>query len=86
MAITLTKQVTLEWDNAPSQDPTYVNARNTFIERITIEGKTDGTWSGNSTSTTRKFLDQSAVDEFLVFVTANNDGVRNLVSQTITDI
>jgi hypothetical protein len=86
MAITLTKQVTVEWDNVPSQESTYVDARNAFLQRMIAEGKTDGVWTGNSTSTTRSFSDQGAVDEFLAFIATNNAGVRNIVSQTITDI
>ena len=86
MAMTLTKQVTIEWDNIPSQESTYIDARNEFLARMILADKTDGVWTGNSTSTTRKFSDQAAVDEFLLFVAANNDGVRNIVSQTVIDI
>lgn len=80
-----TKRLNITWNQPLELTAEQISTRNTFLESMIAAGKTDSTWIGDSVSTQRDFLDQSAVDEYLTALPTWNPG-RTLVSNTVTDI
>ena len=85
MELTLTKRVFVVWDGPAATDLEFLANRDAFIDKLVVEGKTNGQWIGTARTTIREFTDQAAAEEWLAWVVANNVG-RTLISQSITDI
>jgi hypothetical protein len=85
MALILTKKITVVWDTPSSTDPERIAVRDALIDRLVDEGKTNGLWQGDATTTTRSFVDQASAEEWLAAVIANNPD-RTLLSQTVVDL
>ena len=86
---TYTKRVTIKYASDADRDgpSAFTDARFSKGQEMTTAGKTDGIVScGVNSSTTRKFTDQTAAEEYLNFIleSAQANGVT-IVESSITD-
>jgi hypothetical protein len=86
---TYTKRVTIKYASNEDRDgpSAFTDARFSKGQEMTTAGKTDGLISrGVNSSTTRKFTDQTAAEEYLNFIleSAQANGVT-IVESSITD-
>lgn len=87
---TYTKKVTIKWsseeDRAGDPNNAFTVARFDKGEEMTANGKTDGKVLLGKLTSTRRFIDQNAAEEYLNFIlaAAANNNVT-IVEYSITD-
>lgn len=87
---TYTKKVTIKYssneDRTGNETNPFYDARFRKGEEMTAEGKTDGKVIQGNLTSTRKFVDQSAAEEYLNFILESaQDNEITIVESSITD-
>jgi hypothetical protein len=65
MALTLTKKVTVIWGSIPEPSAEWQVAKEQYIAECVAQGITDGVWTGDWTTSSRCFTDQTSAETFL---------------------